>query len=1070
MAGMEFDFTGDTAGLVAALEAAIGPAEELDHALKADRDAAAELGAAGGEAAAGLAAQSAAMDAAAVSTRRLRDEHGLLHDELGRFTRASETVDRSVRGLGDGFREQERTTDDAAQSMAEMEEASRRMGRSLELGALTAGNGLNDLHFKVQDAHQAVADAERGIDDLQHATSRSEVASIAAAHGLKDIEQGGRAATSAVSDLDSAASTAASASGGLGELGSAAMPAAIVAGVTAIAAAAPSLVAAGLGFGAFGALAAPALMKVKTGLSDVNYARQQYQLAKGVEARDPSKANLEAEQRDLAALKTTYAQMPAPVRQTVGAVHELESAWSKASESSGIQKAALHDVTSALNIAKDAIPDVTTLAKAAEKPIAGLERTLDRGIKSKGFTDFVHRMAKEEKPAVKSLTGLGGAIAGFFGHTMEKLAPISPKFIDSLTHLTHSFGPGATKGLATAATDLTRIDNALASKGSMSTIHGLEGLGKASFSGLSTLASGIDQVGKAFHLMGQDTAGLGTADKIINWVNQHAPGKGSNIATKGFNLVTNPEGDLTETAIDHFTRGQGSVRGKALRVPVIPVLATGGKGVEQLSQSLSHAGGGKGIDIKGKVTLSGLAQGIQTQIAHLKLPDSKVKINVSMAGVAGVKGQMHSVVGAAQHDAAAAKAALQSLGPAGSAAGAALDAGLAGGIRAGEGAVVAAASQVASAAAAAVKAAAEIHSPSKVWERLGKEMPAGLVVALEGGKAEVAAAARALGINPFRDASITGAIKKLRKDVREAFTHKDIGAGKRDELLTWIESGNNALMGLAKRRAHLVAEIRAATALAKSVRQGAIGYADITGIAQNDSAGVAAAANPPSTPASIQAGQKSDLHSIRTFTKDIRQLKKEGLDKQSIKELLAQGVSGGLPAAQQLLQSGKAGVKESAKLQREILAASKKLGIEGANAAYESGSQIDKGLAAGLKGELNTVVRAIADMARKLENELRKALGLPPLKGGSGGHGGSGHGGGVHGGGPGGQRFTPGGGHLFDHGGGHTMHGRPIVIHQHHTTTVVLDGQKVGQTMQSTMLRHGRRNVAVGLKPVNRAA
>ena len=112
--------------------------------------------------------------------------------------------------------------------------------------------------------------------------------------------------------------------------------------------------------------------------------------------------------------------------------------------------------------------------------------------------------------------------------------------------------------------------------------------------------------------------------------------------------------------------------------------------------------------------------GIKSQIANLKIPDSKVKVNVTVAGVGSAKAAMASVVAAARHDASAAAAALGSLGAAGAAAGRALDQGLAGGILAGESSVVSAAASVAGAAAAAARKAAGIASPSKVWHGIGK--------------------------------------------------------------------------------------------------------------------------------------------------------------------------------------------------------------------------------------------------------------------------------------------------------------------------------------------------------------
>jgi hypothetical protein len=292
-------------------------------------------------------------------------------------------------------------------------------------------------------------------------------------------------------------------------------------------------------------------------------------------------------------------------------------------------------------------------------------------------------------------------------------------------------------------------------------------------------------------------------------------------------------------------------------------------------------------------------------------------------------------------------------------------------------------------------------------------------------------------------------------------------------------------MKLAQQRAKIMGQIRAATALAHSVTQGAIASADITGLA----AGVLAGQNKGTPGMTIQQGQKDQLAKIRQFTHMIRQLKREGLDKTSIKQLLAAGVSGGLPAAQRLLSEGPKAVRESARLQREIIKASRGLGVTGANAAYESAAQMGKGLAAGLRSQLKPIVAAMQQIARALVATLRRELGLKPgeglggLLGGLGGGGGGGAGGGGaghhrrHHPGPPHMRMYPGGPHGVIHPGGPPMIMHPggagggaTVIHTHHHITVTLDGQKVATSVQTHTLRRARRNISAGLKPANRAA
>lgn len=1159
MAGLEFTFTANTTGLVSGLEAAIGPAEELEAALRGVRDAEAEVGAGGAGAAAGLGEEAAAADAAAASMKLLRTEHARLatvakrtddmirslgdalrdqkatgdeaaaaaaalgaaqreeaassaavRDERTRAAKATKEADDAAKGLSDTLRKQKRDQDQVARSIAELEKASADGGIGTRMAFRDAEAGVDDYLSKVQEARKVAQEAASGIDDLQGATSRHEIAAISAAHGLKDgsrdaqdfgdaLKDVGRAGK----DLDAgggaglferlilggggfAGSQVTGALSSLKETVTSPMTAILTAAVGMAAGAVPAVLSLGAGFGAFGAMAAPALLKVKTGLSDVTYAQQQYELAKGVEARDPTKSNLEAQQKDLAALKTTWAQLPAPV---AGAVHEVQSfekAWGQASKKAGIQKDALGDIKGLAKDARDAIPAVTQLAKATAPIVHGMIGDLGKEFKSKGFKQWVDTLTREEKPASQAMKHIGSALGGFVTQLTSREAKPGTQMLNNIGSFLKTITPGTVTGL----TGLTKgvsglfaaLNKAAGSKDMSATVADTKSIAGNLGSIISDVKDGdtlralgntipnLVGFGKPFKKpvtvpvkpklenLGPGGIGAGWAGSVQKLI----AGYKHESAIKVRIQPEVDDGDLMHS----LDQGQALKRAGSIKVKVKP-------DTSDVASQVSKATTGKDIAVKGHVTLSGLAAGIQKQIASLHIPDSKVKITVSVSGVSAVKGQMSSVVGAAQRDAAGAKGALGSLAGAGDAAGAALGAGLAAGIAGSEGAVVAAATAVAQAAANAVKAAAAISSPSKVWKGLGKNMTEGLVLGLEGGKSAVDAAAKLLGELPFRDSHVAAAIKTLRKDVQKAFKENKITGGEEDNLLNQLDIGNKRLLGLVQRRQSLVKQIRAADALAKSVRQGAVSYADITGIAGIDSAGVAAQANPASTPGSIQAGQKSDLKQIRQFTADIRKLKKEGLDKQSIKELLAAGVSGGLPAAQQLLQSGKAGVKESAKLQKEIIDASKKLGITGANAAYESGSQIGKGLAAGLKSELGSVVKAIDAMAKKLVDEIRKELGLPPLKGGSGGKGGgSGHGGGAgggsggSGGGGGGQHELPGGGHTWGRGGGNPVDGKPVIIHTHQH--IYLDGKQISVSVQTQQLRHARRNVATGNKLANR--
>lgn len=1082
--GMEYRFAISVTG-TGEMDAAASAAEHLERALEGARNAEAELGAAGAEAAAGLTAQTAAMEAAKASMKDL--DKGALS---GLNRRLSEGV-TLIGGMGDGLKTAREETTRSDQAMRDLEESSRRMGLTARGAGLDASRAMDDYRRKIEDLRQTGADAEQGINDLQRAVTGAEgggrrrVAFAASFHGIKgaakdlrELERGSGDAGRGIRDLENAASGAASAGGGLSKLtglvSSLGMPAAI-AGLAGLAAGAvPAVLSLGGGFAAFGALAYPALSRVKQGLSDVTYAQQQYQLAKGVEKRDPTTANLAAQNKTLAALKTTWAQIPKPIAGAVSGVRQFEHAWSQAGRKSGIQKAAFGDIKLLAKDAQDAIPAVTGLAKAFQPLLGGGLKDLGKEFKSSGFKSWIKGLEKDMGPAAHALKGIGSAMGGFITQLTAKEAKPGTQMLTSIGKFLKTITPGMVTGLTgltKGVGELFDLMNQVASSKAMTEfVHGAKAVGRFL---KGPAESGITKQVLAGLKAKEQQYTTGTALSHLKNINV------SRLATFHYKVKGVIDGsdfgssiEAARSSIDKaFKTGRAAVQ--------VKIHADHGDIAKQV-QDAAKTGGA--IPLKGKVTLSGLGAGIKSQIASLKIPDTKVKVSISVTGTGSAKAAMASVVGAAKHASAAAGAALNSLGSAGAAAGRAMDAGLAGGILAGESSVVAAASQVAGAAGAAARAAAGISSPSKVWKGIGKNMIAGLVLALQGGKAQVEAAARAIADKavPFKDTAITATIKKLRDDVRKAFKAGDITGHQRDGLVDYISSGNSKLMRLAQQRSKILGEIKAATALAKSVQQAAIQSADITTIASN----ALAAKNAGKPAGTIQQQQEEQLGKIKAFTGMIRKLKREGLDKTSIKQLLAAGVSGGSSAAQQLLGEGPKAVKESAKLQQEIIKASKQLGVTGANAAYESASQIGGGLASGLRAQLKPVVAAMRQIARALVATLAKELGLKPGQGLGGLLGDLGGGGG--GGGAGHHRHHPhhakhvGNIHEFPGGPSGHLHGGPpmrmhpgsgggaihVTVHSH----LIVSGQEMAATQQTYALRHGRRNVAVGLKPGNRAA
>ena len=260
----------------AALSEGADMAEGFARALGQDRDALAEMAAAGG----GLQDIAASLSEDAAAAELLKDRLAAARDAQAEMSAESDipsvTADlHNHAGMYDGL------TEDIGAA-----------------GAAAAG---------------AAQDVEGLGNDLEGAASDAE----SAGKGLLDMGANADGLGSALSGLGGALPNISTMGGLIGGL------------VVAAAAVVPVVATLGTGFLAFGAMALPALDKVKNGLSAVTTAQQAYAQAQKVYRNDPTAANLTAEQNALATLKATWQSMPAPVSAAVSAVRQFESAWSR---------------------------------------------------------------------------------------------------------------------------------------------------------------------------------------------------------------------------------------------------------------------------------------------------------------------------------------------------------------------------------------------------------------------------------------------------------------------------------------------------------------------------------------------------------------------------------------------------------------------------------------------------------------------------------------------------------------------------------------------------------------------
>jgi hypothetical protein len=300
--------------------------------------------------------------------------------------------------------------------------------------------------------------------------------------------------------------------------------------------------------------------------------------------------------------------------------------------------------------------------------------------------------------------------------------------------------------------------------------------------------------------------------------------------------------------------------------------------------------------------------------------------------------------------------------------GAAIDAGLASGIQANAGAAVAAANSVAAQVGAAMARELQVHSPSKVTQKIGASAVDGLVVGLEGGQAAVTAAAQALGKQTAKAADVTAIDAAITKGIGDA--------GKDSALVKYLKADQSKLLTLSAQRTKLETEITDS----QQIAQAAISNASILN----------AATATPFDPSTVQSsdglisGMKIQAQQQQQFLATIGQLQKGGLNATSLNQLVQAGPSSE-GTAKGLADGGKAAIAQVNKIESQIHASAAKLGDVGGPAMYQAGVDAAAGLAKGIDSQLGNVDAAITKMASSIVATIKKDLKIssPSLVGAS---------------------------------------------------------------------------------------
>ncbi|HCJ1515723.1 tape measure protein [Listeria monocytogenes] len=305
------------------------------------------------------------------------------------------------------------------------------------------------------------------------------------------------------------------------------------------------------------------------------------------------------------------------------------------------------------------------------------------------------------------------------------------------------------------------------------------------------------------------------------------------------------------------------------------------------------------------------------------------------------------------------------------------------GILSGMGAVGRAAASLANKALAAVQKKQDSHSPAKKSKKLGGDFGSGYSLGI---------ASKTKAVNKAASNLVAGAlgtesqIKKLSSTLKDKISsaidaglhskNKSSGQLKQAKALNSIEGyivqQTNRLAATAKKRDKVVVQLKAAnTKMADLTKQSKEYAASIT--EKMKSYGSISNVD-PENPKSIQQEMQKRLKEIKAFQANVEKLRKKGVSKDIINDILEAGVENGSSYAQALAKSDAKTIKAINSTQNQINSASKSMGNTAANAMYSAGINAAKGLINGLNSQKKQLENTAKSIANTITNSVKKAL------------------------------------------------------------------------------------------------
>ncbi|WP_411095993.1 peptidoglycan DD-metalloendopeptidase family protein [Streptomyces sp. 020-2-3H-GM] len=252
--------------------------------------------------------------------------------------------------------------------------------------------------------------------------------------------------------------------------------------------------------------------------------------------------------------------------------------------------------------------------------------------------------------------------------------------------------------------------------------------------------------------------------------------------------------------------------------------------------------------------------------------------------------------------------------------------------------------------------------------RRGSGYASGGIIRVGGRSIDTGPIAASVGANFLKSlAGTASAIDKAMTTVATAVKNafKGVKTTLDDRLIKNLNAQNKTLQKLAGQRDTLTAKIAQAKAFAAETTANASNFTALTSLPNS---GLPFGAD------GILSGLQVRLGQLNAFSGNLATLGKRGLSKEFLGQLIAAGPDQGAPYAAALVKATDAQLKSINATQVQIGKAATAYGQSAADVMYDAGAMSGKGYLAGLKAQESAIVKAMADLAKKIQKTIKVEL------------------------------------------------------------------------------------------------